>query len=129
MAKGSPRAAAALARASMEALLKELDPGEERKNLQKRVGELRGRVTEQLWQVLTALRVVGNDSLHGGDEELIAVYLNDSEGEMAGTLFGAINALVDALITQPRTASELYAQISLPKREAAERAGRRNSTG
>lgn len=111
----------------MESLLKSLDSGGEWKNLQTRVGELQGRISEQLWQVLTALRVVGNDSLHGGDEDLITVYLSDTDGAIAVTFFGAINALVETLITQPKAANDLYAQISLPKREAAERAGRKKS--
>lgn len=121
---GSRRAAAALARAALEAVLKETDTTGVRKNLQTRVGELQGQIAEPLWQVLTALRIVGNDSLHDGDDGLIAVYMNDEDGAVADSFFGAINALVETLITQPAKARELYAQLSPEKRAAAERAGR-----
>ncbi|MDR6866792.1 hypothetical protein J2Y69_001391 [Microbacterium resistens] len=131
---GSKRAAAALARAAVESLLLETDTSGQHRDLNTRVGELRGTINDDLWKVLTALRVVGNDALHGGDGELIAVYLQDSEGELAETFLGAINALVEELITRPRRASTLYDMLPAAKREAAERAAtqaesRRTSAG
>lgn len=131
---GSKRAAAALARAAVESLLLETDTSGERRDLNTRVGELRGAINDDLWKVLTALRVVGNDALHSGDGELIAVYLQDGEGELAETFLAAINALVEELITRPRRAGELYDMLPATKRETAERAAtqaqaRRASTG
>jgi len=119
----SRRAAAALARASLESLLKEVAPSSAHKNLQSRVGALRGSVNESLWKLLTALRVVGNDSLHGDQDELVIMYLEGAAAEVVEPFFGAINSLVEELITQPRKAQELYDLIPAAKREAAERAG------
>ncbi|AWB88752.1 DUF4145 domain-containing protein [Salinibacterium hongtaonis] len=123
---GSRRAAAALARAALESLLKEVDlEPSQRRDLNTRVGELRGRINDGLWKVLTALRVVGNDALHSDDDDLITVYLSDEDGELAETFFGAINELVEELITRPKRSDELYALIPETKREAAERAGKK----
>jgi hypothetical protein len=118
----SRRAAAALARASLESLLKHLDGAGEQKNLQRRIGDLQGKVNESLWRVLTAIRVVGNDALHDEDEELVVMYLTGDASSIVEPLFGAINALVEELITLPRRAEELYAMIPQSKRESAERA-------
>lgn len=118
----SRRAAAALARASLEAFLRETDSETNRKNLQARIAELKNQINPALWKVLTALRVVGNDSLHGDGDELIALYLHGEVAEVVEPFFGAINALVEELITQPRKADELYELIPSAKREAAERA-------
>lgn len=117
----SRRAAAALARASLEAFLREADTEPGRKNLQVRIGELKAQINPALWKVLTALRVVGNDSLHGDSDELIALYLHGEPAEVVEPFFSAINALVEELITQPRKADELYGLIPITKREAAER--------
>lgn len=119
---GSRRAAAALARASLESLLKDVDETPEaRRDLNTRIGELRAKINTGLWKVLTALRVVGNDALHGSDDDLIAVYLRTEDADLAETFFAAINELVEELITRPNKAEELYALIPEAKRAAAER--------
>lgn len=118
----SRRAAAALARASMEALLKELDGTPGRKNLQDRLGALHSKVSPELWKVLTALRVVGNDALHGDDDALVTLYLVEEDSGVVRALFAAINEVVHELVTRPREWEELYALIPESKREAAERA-------
>jgi hypothetical protein len=121
----SRRAAAALARASLEALLKEVDETPDvRRDLNTRIGELHDRINSGLWKVLTALRVVGNDALHGHDGALIAVYLDEGDAQVADAFFVAINQLVDELITRPRNAENLYALIVQGQRESAERAAR-----
>ncbi|MFD6053345.1 DUF4145 domain-containing protein [Agromyces sp. NPDC060279] len=120
----SRRAAAALARASLEALLRELEESGSRKNLQTRIGELQDKINPALWKVLTALRVVGNDALHGDQDDLVVLYLSGEPAEVVEPFFGAINQLVEELITQPRKAEELYALIPDAKREAAERSGK-----
>ncbi|SEB83144.1 DUF4145 domain-containing protein [Microbacterium hydrocarbonoxydans] len=118
----SRRAAAALARASMEALLKELDGTPGRKNLQDRLGALHSKVSPELWKILTALRVVGNDALHGDDDELVTLYLVEEDSGVVRALFAAINEVVHELVARPREWEELYALIPESKREAAERA-------
>ncbi|WP_396658388.1 DUF4145 domain-containing protein [Microbacterium sp.] len=117
----SRRAAAALARAALESLLKELAPAGGKPNLQARIAELRDQINPSLWKVLTALRVVGNDALHGDTDDLIIMYLNGEMSETVEPFFEAINSLVEQLLTQPRVASEIYERIPAPKREAAER--------
>ncbi|MEV8272682.1 DUF4145 domain-containing protein [Microbacterium sp. NPDC077184] len=119
----SRRAAAALARAALESFLKSQDESGKRMNLQTRIGNLRGLVNEPLWKVLTALRVVGNDSLHGDDDELVTMYLSGEDGGIVEPLFGALNALVEEMITLPRKAEALYSMIPDAKRSAAESAG------
>lgn len=115
----SRRAAAALARASLEALLKERKPDSKAKDLNERVGEIKHEIREPLWKVLTTLRVVGNDALHDG---VIAVHVDGSDAGTVTPLLQAINMLVEELVTQPRKANELYIQLSEGKRAGAERA-------
>ncbi|WP_430645142.1 DUF4145 domain-containing protein [Agromyces sp. GXS1127] len=119
----SRRASAALARAALESLLLETDQSGRKKNLQTRIGELKGKVNEPLWQVLTAPRILGNDSLHGGEDDLVVLYLDGNDAEIVEAIFGAVNALVEELITQPRKARALYELIPEAKRSAAEEAG------
>lgn len=118
----SRRAAAALARAALEAFLKSRDEQPSHRNLQVRVGELKDRISGSLWQVLTALRIVGNDALHGGEDGLVYLYLSNEDADMAEAFFGALNQLVEELVTVPQRAAELYGMIPEAKREAAERA-------
>lgn len=118
----SRRAAAALARAALESFLKSREVSPSRKNLQSRIADLKDQVSHSLWQVLTALRVVGNDALHGEDDEIVRLYLSGDDADMAETFFGALNALVEELVTAPKRAADLYAKIPEAKRDAAERA-------
>ncbi|MEU4015814.1 DUF4145 domain-containing protein [Microbacterium sp. NPDC028030] len=120
---GSRRAAAALGRASLEALLKAVDQNPARRDLNTRIGELHGQINTSLWQVLTALRVVGNDALHSEDGDLVALYLSDDAGELAEMFLAAINELVEELVTRPKRSAEIYAMLPESKRQAAERAG------
>ncbi len=106
----------------MEALLKELDGTPGRKNLQDRLGALHSKVSPELWKILTALRVVGNDALHGDDDELVTLYLVEEDSGVVRALFAAINEVVHELVARPREWEELYALIPESKREAAERA-------
>ncbi len=117
----SRRAAAALARASLEALLRELDSQSAGKRLDDLVAELRTRVGETLWQLLTALRVVGNDALHSESGDLVVLFLNGDRDVAVEPLFGAINEIVEQVITQPKTARELYKMIPEGKRATAEK--------
>ncbi|MEL0627640.1 DUF4145 domain-containing protein [Salinibacterium amurskyense] len=117
----SRRAAAALARASLEALLRELDADSAGKRLDVLIAELRERIGTPLWQLITALRVVGNDSLHSEAGELVALFLDSSHDVAVEPLFGAINEIVEQVITRPKKAEELYNMIPESKRADAER--------
>lgn len=117
----SRRAAAALARASLEALLRELDTQSQGKRLDDLIAELRTRIGKTLWQLLTALRVVGNDALHSDSDGLVVLFLNGDRDVAVEPLFGAINEIVEQVVTQPAKANQLYAMIPEGKRATAER--------
>ena len=108
----SRRAGAALARAALEQLLKDLLQ-EETGRLDDRITALSGRVSMPLWQMLTVLRHAGNKSLHGADDSdvLVAFVLDDDSGEMFGLLFSAVNDLVEELVTRPKQVAAPFGQL------------------
>lgn len=112
----SRRASAALCRAALERLAKllttDLDP---RQNLDSRLAHLTSEVSSSAIQILQAIRHVGNKSLHGqaDNDECVALYLDNSESEIARLFFEAINSLVDELISRPRQAKEVFGLLPL----------------
>lgn len=128
----SRRAAAALCRASMERLVKALDPGcPERTRLDERLVRLEGRVSSSTMQLLNVLRHVGNTALHGerDTDGTATIYVNEDDETIAETFFLAINTLVDELVTRPRRSEALYRALPSSVREAYERkAGRQGGT-
>lgn len=120
----SRRASAALVRATLERLLRELDPDHRGKRLDELIAQLRGQIREPLWKFLTAIRVVGNDTLHAEEGELAVLYLGGDTDEIIEPLFEAVNTLIEELVTQPAKAEALYALIPEAKRDAAERKSR-----
>lgn len=120
----SRRASAALVRATLERLLRELDPDNGGKRLDELIAQLRGQIREPLWKFLTAIRIVGNDSLHSEEGELAVLYLRGDSDEIVEPLFEAVNTLVEELVTQPAKAEELYRLIPQTKRDAAEKKAR-----
>ncbi|WP_164874479.1 DUF4145 domain-containing protein [Rathayibacter festucae] len=118
----SRRAGAALARAALERLVKELDPdAPARASLDDRIVRLHTRVSQPLWDLLTVLRHTGNKSLHVDSEpDAATVLVLDPQDEDAlPILFGALNDLVDELVLRPRRTSELLAQVPEAVREGA----------
>jgi hypothetical protein len=111
----SRRAGAALARATIERLVKELDPEAPRNaRLDQRIGRLRERVSTPLGQLLDVVRVVGNGALHADEQssELLVIALDDTTGpELIELLLQVANDLVDELITRPRTAREYWDRL------------------
>lgn len=118
----SRRAGAALARGSLERLLKTLDPDAGRVSLDERIARMAERVSASLWQLLTALRHIGNKSLHVDDEpdEAVTVFLGDEDAGISELLFAAVNDLVDELITRPKRAAAIYSKLPNGIRQAAE---------
>lgn len=117
----SRRAAAALIRASLERLLREVleEPGGRLHDL---IATAHTRVSVPLWRMLTAVRVLGNTTLHEDDDsELVTLYLGDDDASTAEPYFWTVNAVVEELIERPRIAAEMYASIPDSKRAAAER--------
>lgn len=101
--------------------MRELDVESAGKRLDELIAELRTKIGETLWQLLTALRIVGNDALHSGSGDLVVLFLNSDRDVVVEPLFGAINEIVEQVITQPKKARELYEMIPEGKRVAAEK--------
>ena len=108
IANQSPRAASALLRLAIEMLLKDLGEAgtinEGIKNLVKK------GLDERIQQALDIVRVTGNNAVHPGE-----IDFNDSTDVQ--TLFGLINLIADALITQPKQVAEMYNQLPETARE------------
>lgn len=108
IANQSPRAASALLRLAIEMLLKDLGEAgtinEGIKNLVKK------GLDERIQQALDIVRVTGNNAVHPGK-----IDFDDSTDVQ--TLFGLINLIADALITQPKQIAEMYNQLPETARE------------
>ncbi|MBB3665252.1 hypothetical protein FB384_004205 [Prauserella sediminis] len=112
----SLRAGAALARATVEKLIKQLDSGASSKDgLDIRIARLHDRVSPDLAQILNVVRFTGNKVLHGEDQpsELVVMALDDHTGPaVIGALLAAANDLVDELISRPKERKALFDKLS-----------------
>lgn len=115
----SRRAAAALARASMELELRHL-LSDTRSDLHSMIGELSTEVSTDLWQSLTVLRDTGNKSLHGGDNGVVGILIDGSDEDLVEFLLSAVNRIVDEKVAKPQRASQLYNLLPQGVRDAAE---------
>ena len=108
IANQSPRAACALLRLAIEMLLKDLGEAgtinDGIKNLVKK------GLDERIQQALDIVRVTGNNAVHPGE-----IDFNDSTDVQM--LFGLINLIADALITQPKQVAEMYNRLPETARE------------
>jgi hypothetical protein len=120
----SRRAGAALARASMERLLRSLDPDAGKADLAKRIDRILPKVSTSLGKMLTVIRHAGNKSLHVEDnpDPLTILVLDPEEEKIVEYIFTAINNLVDELITRPREADELYETVPQEVRDRVDKA-------
>lgn len=121
----SRRAAAALCRAALESLLKEvIAPTLDKKlNLAGLINSQARRVTPELWKLLVAIRYVGNKTLHGADgsDESVRIYLDENEDYVPRMLIEAVNRLAVELIEAPRLTDEIYQSLPDEVRAGAER--------
>ena len=119
----SRRAGAALARATLEALLKVLDPDAPKKfdSLDGRIARMQQHVSSNTWGLLTVLRHAGNKSLHAeiAPDAVTALVLDPADVATLPILFTAINRLVDERITQVRITEELMNALPPEVRAAA----------
>ncbi len=100
----SRRAGAAMARATLEFVLRELDPeAGEKATLNARIENVRPRVSSGLIEILDVIRYAGNESVHVGDstDDVIVLVLDERTTELIDFLFESINDLVDELHTKP----------------------------
>ncbi|MFD5828309.1 DUF4145 domain-containing protein [Lentzea sp. NPDC060358] len=111
----SRRAGAALARATVERLIKTLDPDAPKSAmLDKRIERIRPRLTPQTAQLLDVLRVTGNGALHVDDDpgELVVMALDDEEGPaLLELLLETANDLVEEMIARPATVGGLWNKL------------------
>lgn len=119
----SKRAGAAFARATLERLLKLLDPDAAKQSrLDDYIARTIPRVNVATGRLLTLIRHVGNKSLHVEDapDDAVVLLLSDDDIELLPVLFQTINDVVEELITKPNQAALLYDAVPAAVRAAAE---------
>jgi hypothetical protein len=110
----SPRAATALLRLALQKLMVHL--GESGKNINDDIANLvKKGLSPTIQKALDAVRVVGNNAVHPGELDL------KDDNETAVALFGLVNLIVNARITQPKEVDELYSKIPTGAKEAIEK--------
>lgn len=120
----SRRAGAAMARATLERLLIELDPMDPGKvRLDERIVHVIPRVSSSLGDALTVIRHVGNKALHVADtpDDALVLVLDDNNAEIVELIFNAINDVVDELVTKPRSRERLLNAVPAAVIEEVER--------
>lgn len=109
----SPRGAAALLRLAIQKLCIEL--GEPGKDLNKDIGSLVGKgLDARVQKAMDVVRVTGNNAVHPGKMDL------KDDTETARTLFGIVNFIVDAMISQPRQLDDLFGSLPEDARKGIE---------
>ena len=119
----SKRAGAAFARATLERLLKLLDPEAPKgSRLDDFIARAIPRVNLATGKLLTLIRHVGNKSLHVEDvpDDAVVLLLSGDDAELLGVIFQTINDVVEELITRPTQAALLYDSVPAGVRAAAE---------
>jgi len=119
----SKRAGAAFARATLERLLKLLDPdAPPGARLDDYIARVIPRVNVSTGKLLTLIRHVGNKSLHVDDipDDAVVLLLSNDDAELLGVIFQTINDVVEELITRPNQAAVLYEAVPAAVRAAAE---------
>ena len=105
IASDSPRAAAALLRKSIEILCIHL--GCEEKNLFSMINELKGKVSKDTIELLSYIRILGNDSIHSVSE------INFKEdASFVPFLFKSVNRIVREAIEEPEEKEEMKEKLS-----------------
>ncbi|WP_374754928.1 DUF4145 domain-containing protein [Pseudonocardia sp. N23] len=123
----SRRAGAAMARAALERLIKEIDvSAPPRANLESRIARLKDRVSTPLGQLLDVVRVSGNGALHQSENtsDIVVLALDDRDGPaVLGVLLQTANDLVEELITRPQVAGNLWEKLPESIRTRSQRHG------
>ena len=120
----SRRAGAAMARATLERLLIDLDPMEApRARLDERIIHVIPRVSSGLEPALTVIRHAGNQALHVADapDDVLVLVLDEEDEGIVEVLFSAINDLVDELVSKPRARQRLFDGVPASVIDAVER--------
>jgi hypothetical protein len=121
----SRRAGAAMARATLERLLIDLDPMDTPRPpaLDERIIHVTARVSSALEPALTVIRHAGNKALHVADapDDTLVLVLDEEDEGIVELLFSAINDLVDELVTKPNARQRLLNTVPASVIEAIER--------
>lgn len=107
----SPRGAAALLRLAIQKLCKAL--GEKGRKIDDDIASLvRKGLDVRIERALDIVRVVGNEAVHPGSLDM------RDDVATAEKLFGLVNLVVDAMISQPKHIAEFYDTLPQSKRDA-----------
>lgn len=110
ISSSSPRGAAALLRLAIQNLCREL--GEKGEDLNTDIANLvKKGLPEKIQMALDSVRVIGNLMVHPGQMDL------GDDAETVGKLFGLVNLIADAMITQPKHVEEIYHSLPETKKE------------
>lgn len=109
----SPKSSAALLRLAVQRLCVHL--GEKGKKIDEDIGALVAKgLPPKIQKALDIVRVIGNDSVHPG-----TIDVNDNP-EIAMSLFGLLNLIVDEMITRPKEIDALYSALPANKLKGIE---------
>ena len=110
----SPRGAAALLRLAIQKLCKFL--GEHGKDINEDIASLvKKGLSPVVQKSLDAVRVIGNEAVHPGKLDL------KDDTDTAMSLFQLVNIIVQQMISNPKHANEVYAQLPESKRKEIEK--------
>jgi len=109
----SPRGAAALLRLAIQKLCRGL--GEKGEDLNDDIASLvKKGLHGKVQKALDSVRVIGTEAVHPGQMDL------RDDADTAGRLFGLLNVVADAMISQPKHVDEIYEGLPESKRKAIE---------
>jgi hypothetical protein len=110
----SPRGAAALLRLAIQKVCMEL--GEKGEDLNNDIaGLVKKGLNPKIQKALDSVRVIGNEAVHPGQMDL------RDDADAASKLFGLVNLIADAMISQPKQVDKIYEGLPESKREAIEK--------
>jgi hypothetical protein len=107
----SPRGAAALLRLAVQKLCIHL--GYDQKDIDKAIGAMvKDGLSPAVQKAMDVVRMTGNEAVHPGTLDI-----GDGANGLALRMFGLVNLVAQQMITNPREADELFAEMPQPKQD------------